>query len=135
MDGQYLQAEVRQGNENISVKGNQVEAVPHLISRNGATIRYQRFSLSGLYSYTSKSYADPLNTVIPSANGAVGLVPAYGIVDLNASYRISRQINVKVNLNNVGNNHYFTKRPSFYPGPGIWSSDGRSLNVSLGIKI
>lgn len=135
MDGQYLQAQVRQGNENVSVKGNQIEAVPHVISRNGTTIRYQRFSLSALYSYTSKSYADPLNTEIPSANGAVGLVPAYGIFDLNGSCRISRQIIVKVNLNNVGNNHYFTKRPSFYPGPGIWSSDGRSLNASIGIKI
>jgi Fe(3+) dicitrate transport protein len=39
-----------------------------------------------------------------------------------------------VNINNVTNKQYFTKRPSFYPGPGIWSSDGRSLVVSVGFK-
>lgn len=135
MDARYLQAQVRQGNENVSIKGNQVEGVPQVISRNGATIRNKQFSLSALYSYTAKSYADPLNTVIPSTNGAVGLVPAYGIFDLNGSWRISRQIQLKVNLNNIFNTSYFTKRPSFYPGPGIWPSDGRSVNASIGIKI
>ncbi|GEO05453.1 TonB-dependent receptor [Adhaeribacter aerolatus] len=135
MEARYLQAQVRQGNENVSIKGNQVEGVPQVISRNGMTIRHQPFSLSVLYSYTAKSYADPLNTEISPANGAVGLVPAYGILDVNAAYRISRQIQLKVNLNNVFNTHYFTKRPSFYPGPGIWPSDGRSVNAAIGIKI
>ena len=47
----------------------------------------------------------------PSANEAVGLVLAYGILDLNGSYTFSRQLNVRVN--NVVNNHYFTKQPAF----------------------
>ena len=49
----------------------------------------------------------------PSANEAVGLVPAYGILDLNGSYPISWQLNVRMNVNNVVNNHYFTKQPAF----------------------
>ncbi|RDC61651.1 TonB-dependent receptor domain-containing protein [Adhaeribacter pallidiroseus] len=135
MDARYLNAQVRQGNENISVKNNHVESTPPWISRNGVTYNYKLFSISGLYSYTAKCYADALNTRKPSVNGAVGLVPAYGIFDMNASYRISPQVKVRVNINNLLNNHYFTKRPTFYPGPGIWPSDGRSFNVSVALSI
>ena len=109
--------------------------MPDVISRNGLTLRVHDASVSFLYSYTGKTYADALNTEIPSANGAVGLVPAYGLLDINSSFKISNQIVLRVNVNNVMNKQYFTKRPSFYPGPGVWSSDGRSLNVTLGFVI
>ncbi len=135
MDARYLEAQVRQGNENISVKNNHVESTPPWISRNGVTYRYKLWSISGLYSYTAQSYADALNTRTPSVNGAVGLVPDYGIFDVNASWRISPQVKLRVNLNNLFNKQYFTKRPTFYPGPGIWPSDGRSFNASIGISI
>jgi Fe(3+) dicitrate transport protein len=119
----------------VDVSGNKVEGVPDWISRNGLTLRYREASLSFLYSYTGESYADALNTREPSATGSVGLVPSYGILDINASVRISNQVMIRVNINNVTNEKYFTKRPSFYPGPGIWSSDRRSLSVSIGVKI
>ncbi|HEY9049727.1 MAG TPA: TonB-dependent receptor, partial [Ohtaekwangia sp.] len=136
--GRYTNAHVRSGNntgENIDVSGNAIESVPDVITRNGATIRYRIASLSILYSYTGESYADALNTVTPSKSGAVGLVPSYGLLDINTSVRISRQLMVRLNVNNVTNKQYFTKRPSFYPGPGVWSSDGRSVNCTVGIKM
>lgn len=74
-------------------------------------------------------------TVGTALNGSVGKVRAYGLFDINLSYKISNQVNVRINLNNVMNQQYFTKRPQFYPGPGIWSSDDRSQSVSIGIKI
>jgi len=135
MDARYRDAQVRQGNDNISVKNNHVESTPPWISRNGVTYSYKYWSISGLYSYTAASYADALNTRAPSATGAVGLVPDYGLVDVNASWRISPQVRLRVNINNVLDKLYFTKRPTFYPGPGIWPSDGRSFNASIGIDI
>jgi len=42
---------------------------------------------------------------------------------------------LKAGINNLADNQYFTKRPLFYPGPGVWSSDGRSFVVSLGVKM
>ncbi len=134
-DASYHDAIVRSGESNVDVSGNKVEGVPDWISRNGLTLRYREASLSFLYSYTGESYADALNTREPSATGSVGLVPSYGILDINASVRISNQVMIRVNINNVTNEKYFTKRPSFYPGPGIWSSDRRSLSVSIGVKI
>ena len=134
-NGRYTDAQIRLGDTNISVSGNKIESVPDVISRNGLTLKVHDASVSFLYSYTDKTYADALNTKIPSANGAVGLVPAYGLLDINSSFKISNQIMLRVNVNNVMNRQYFTKRPSFYPGPGVWSSDGRSINVTLGFTI
>lgn len=134
MEAKYLKAEVRSGEKNINIEGNFVESTPQVISRNGLTFRFRKLSVTSLFSYTAKSYADALNTVQPSANGSVGLVPAYGILDFNATYRISSKLLLKFNLNNATNKQYFTKRPQFYPGPGIWASDGRGVNLSISTR-
>lgn len=134
MEAKYLKAEIRSGEKNINIEGNLVESTPKVISRNGLTFRFRKLSLTSLFSYTAKSYADALNTVQLSANGSVGLVPAYGILDFNASYRISSKLLLKFNLNNATNKQYFTKRPQFYPGPGIWASDGRGVNLSVSTR-
>jgi len=135
MRAKYKNANVKSGNTNINADGNKVESVPSFITRNGAGIKFYGASISLLYSYTAKSYADALNTEKPSANGSVGLVPSYGIFDINTSYRFNERIMMRLNINNATNKQYFTKRPAFYPGPGVWSSDGRSVNVSVGFKL
>ena len=99
MDGQYASGNVKSGTTNINIEGNKIESVPTLISRNGITICYKRIGLSGLYSYTAKTFADALNTVTPNSTGAVGLVPSYGIFDLNTSIKISDKFTIKANLN------------------------------------
>ncbi len=134
-DARYQDAAVKSGNENINVSGNKIESVPDVITRNGIATRYGLASISVLYSYTAASYADALNTSTPSATGAVGLVPAYGLLDINTTFRFGSNVTMKLNLNNVMNQQYFTKRPQFYPGPGVWSSDGRSIVVTLGFKV
>lgn len=136
MDAQYTNAHIKSGNTNIDIRGNKVESAPSIISRNGITLRFTRISISGLYSYTSKTYADALNTVVPPAStGAVGLVPSYGIVDINSNIRITSNLEFRFNINNLMNKQYFTKRPMFYPGPGVWPSEGRSANVSVTVKL
>ena len=136
MHARYTSAKLKLGNTNVDVKGNKVESAPDVIMRNGVTLRYARASLSFLYSYTSETFADALNTVKPpAATGAVGLVPSYGLLDINSSVRISKNLECRININNITNKQYFTKRPSFYPGPGIWPSEGRSLGGSVIIRI
>lgn len=132
----YTNAVVKSGNTNVDVKGNKVESAPDLITRNGASIRYRKFSFSVLYSYTSETFADALNTVEPlRTTGAVGLVPSYGLLDMNASFRFTRNLEARININNVTDRQYFTKRPTFYPGPGVWPSDGRNGSVSFVIRL
>jgi Fe(3+) dicitrate transport protein len=135
MDAKYHNATLRSGNANVRIDGNRVESVPAWISRNGLTFTYADYSLSLLYSYTSDSYADALNAELPSSTGATGLVPSYQLVDLNLSFKISNSIKLQINANNLLDAHYFTKRPQFYPGPGIWPSDGRTFSGTISIKI
>jgi Fe(3+) dicitrate transport protein len=135
MDGKYTSGSVKSGNTNVSIIGNKIESVPEIISRNGITYQYKKWSFTSLYSYTSESYADALNTIKSSSTGAVGLVPAYGIWDLNFTCKVSKFITLKGSLNNVTDKHYFTKRPLFYPGVGIWPSDGRNVILSMIVKI
>lgn len=135
MDGRYKQAFVRVGDSNVSVEDNKIESVPEIISRNGVNIRFLTASISLLYSYTAKSFADALNTKTPNKNGSVGEVPAYGLFDINSSWKISDHVMLRMNINNVTDKQYFTKRPQFYPGPGVWASDGRSFVVTVGLTI
>lgn len=135
MDAVYTSGVVKSGNNNIEIKGNKIESAPELVSRNGLQIRYNKISFSALVSYTGESFADALNTVTPSANGAVGLVPSYTLIDLNASYIFCKNFEIKASLNNLANKQYFTKRPLFYPGPGVWPSDGRNGTVSIIIRM
>jgi len=135
MDARYRNASVRSGSENVSIDGNKVESVPEIISRNGVTFRYAGWSLSALYSYTGESFADALNAVTPNASASTGLVPSYSLVDINLAVRISERLKLQVNANNILDESYFAKRPQFYPGPGIWPSDGRSFSATVSIRI
>jgi len=136
LHARYKNATVKSGNANISIDGNKVESAPDLITRNGVALRYKKFSFSTLYSYTGESFADALNTVEPlKTTGAVGLVPAYGILDLNASFRLTKSFEARLNVNNVTDKQYFTKRPTFYPGPGVWPSEGRNGSISLIVRL
>ena len=70
---------------------------------------------------------------VPVTNGAVGKVPAYTLVDANTSYTFSH-VRLQPGASNVFDRSYFTKRPTFYPGPGVWPSDGRTFQLSTTLK-
>lgn len=134
-DAEYLEGELRDGDDNRNITGNRLETVPQWMSRNGLQIMYKGFSGIAQFSYVDKSYSDAFNTLVPSENGAKGVVPGYAIIDWNMSYRFMPSLLLKVGINNIANKQYFTKRPSGYPGAGVWSSDGRNINVTVGIKL
>ncbi|RRB00838.1 TonB-dependent receptor family protein [Larkinella rosea] len=135
VDARYTNARVSTGTDNKTINGNQVESAPRWTSRNGLTARYRTFSLTAQFSYVSETFSDALNTPVALPNGAKGPVPAYGIWDLNSTWRMGRHVTLRGSINNLLNTSYFTKRPTFYPGPGIWPSDGRSGVLTLGIKL
>ncbi|MBC7745176.1 MAG: TonB-dependent receptor [Flavobacterium sp.] len=135
MNAVYKNASLRSGNSNVSISGNEVESVPQLQSRNGLTIKFNAISLSALHSYTANSFADAFNTITPTATGSAGLVPSYNLFDFNGSFNFSSKLRLRLNINNAFNKIYFTKRPQFYPGPGIWPSDNRTYSATLGLKL
>jgi len=135
MKATFEDAKLSVGTANVDISGNEVESVPRWISRNGLQVAYKTISANLQYSYVSDSYSDPLNTIQPTANGARGVVPSYGIWDLNLACKFAKRFILRAGVNNFLNTSYFTKRPVIYPGGGVWSSDGRSFVCSIGFRI
>lgn len=133
-DARYLAGTAVLDGSNRPLRGNAVEGVPRAIVRGGLVIDGSSASATLMASHTSASFADPLNVRTPTANGARGLVPAYTVLDAWASYRIARKARVRLAVSNLLDARYFTKRPAFYPGPGVWPSDGRAVQLGFSVE-
>lgn len=105
--------------------GNRVEQAPRIVNRTGATYELGAASLSLQVSQTARSFSDANNTVA-SEDAVIGVVPAYQVLDLSGSYRLSSRFGFKFGVNNLADRRYFTKRAAEYPGPGIVPGIGRS---------
>jgi Fe(3+) dicitrate transport protein len=117
------------------LKGNRIENAPQNIFRGGLTAGYKGFLFTTQLSYVGGSYSDANNTVTPTANAQNGLIPAYTLVDLSATYKFNKEINIKAGLNNVFDKRYFTRRAGGYPGPGAMPGEARNFFVSVGVKL
>jgi Fe(3+) dicitrate transport protein len=130
----YLDARYSSDHKDANTRGKQVENAPRNIFRGGITAGYKGLLLTGQLSYVSETFSDANNTVTPLANGQNGLIPSYTIIDLTASYRLTRDLNIKAGINNVADEKYFTRRAGGYPGPGLLPADGRTFFISIGAK-
>ena len=117
---------------NGQFRGNWVEFAPNIIDRFGITYAISRFSTTWLISYTSRSFADANNTRF-SPDAAVGVIPAYQVMDWSTSLKI-KNYNLKFGVNNLADKRYFTMRTDEYPGPGIIPSVARSFYFGLGAR-
>ncbi|MFM9587374.1 TonB-dependent receptor domain-containing protein, partial [Streptomyces caniscabiei] len=87
-----------------------VENAPETIFRGGITAGYKGLLLTAQLSYVGETFSDANNTVAASSNGNTGLIPSYSVTDLTATYKFSKQLNIKAGLNNVFDARYFTRR-------------------------
>ncbi len=130
-DATYREGVAVRDGANVSLVGNAVEGVPRAIVRAGLAHDRARTSLGVQLSHTSASFGDPLNTRTPNATGARGLVPAHTLVDVTGSRQLGRGLRARAGITNLLDARYFTKRPAFYPGPGVWPSDGRGFTIGV----
>ena len=117
-----------------NLAGNRVENAPAQIHRFGATYAKKGFSITWQLSKVGETYADAANTKIANAAATTGLIPSYQVQDVSASFKFLKNYNLKAGVNNLADEHYFTRRSGGYPGPGILPSDGRIFYISGGIK-
>jgi Fe(3+) dicitrate transport protein len=117
-----------------NLAGNLVENAPADIHRFGATYAKKGFSMTWQLSSIGQTYADAANTRVANAAATTGLIPSYQVQDLSASFKFLKNYNVKAGINNLTDEHYFTRRSGGYPGPGILPADGRIFYISGGIK-
>jgi Fe(3+) dicitrate transport protein len=135
--GSYGFTDARYGNDHkdAATKGKRVENAPRHIFRGGITGGYRSVLVTLQLSRVGETFSDANNTATPSANGTTGLIPAYTVADLTATYKFSKGLNIKTGINNLFNENYFTRRAGGYPGPGVLPADGRTFFISIGAKL
>jgi Fe(3+) dicitrate transport protein len=130
----YTDARYSGNHKDANTKGKKVENAPQDILRTGLSFGYKGFLFTTQLSHVATAFSDANNTNIPSANGNTGIIPSYSIIDLTASYKYSKKINIKAGINNLNDTRYFTRRAGGYPGPGALPADGRNFFISIGAK-
>lgn len=116
------------------IDGNEVELVPPISIKTGLAYSRKKFKVSYQFSYTHKHFTDATNVIFtPSA--IEGVIPSYYVMDFGACYEFNKVFQVEGGINNLTDNIYFTRRASGYPGPGIIPSDGRSVYLTLKLKL
>lgn len=119
--------------EENGVEGNQVEAVPLVNLKHGLKLSYKAFKLSVQHTFLSRQYSDASNAE-SSGDGLVGVIPAYQVLDLSASYTL-KYFSFEGGVNNLSNQRYFTRRAIGYPGPGIIPSAPIHFYLGLGVHL
>ena len=130
----YTDATYGSDHKDASTKGKRVENAPKNIFRGGITAGYKSLLVTGQISHTGETFSDANNTVQPTANAQNGLIPDYTVLDLTATYKFSKGLNLKAGINNLTDERYFTRRAGGYPGPGALPADGRTFFISVGVK-
>ena len=130
----YTNARYSSDHKDATTKGKKVENAPENIFRGGFSYSYKGFLLTTQLSHVGATFSDANNTLTASANGNTGLIPSYNITDVTATYKCSKQINIRAGINNVADKKYFTRRAGGYPGPGALPADGRTFFFSIGAK-
>ncbi len=118
---------------NTLIVGHQVEYAPKYVVRTGLTYKIQQFSMTMQYAYTSQQFTDAYNSS-HTADGLVGEIPAYQLVDFSANYQMGK-FQISASINNLLNERYFTRRALGFPGPGIIPNDARTGTLSVAFKL
>ena len=108
-----------------------VEYVSALILKTGLKYHYRQLILQAQFSYNSEQFSDASNSVEPSGDAILGVVPAYYVIDFSGRYQFKKNFSVELGITNLTNNQYFTRRATGYPGPGILPSDGVSFYTTI----
>ena len=130
----YTDARYSGDHKDANTKDKKVENAPQDIIRTGISYGYKGFLFSTQLSHVGASFSDANNTLVSSANGNTGLIPSYTVLDITASYKFSKNLNLKAGINNLGDKRYFTRRAGGYPGPGALPADGRTFFIAIGAK-
>ncbi len=111
--------------------GKKVEYVSPFILKSGIKYKYMGWNFQIQGSYNSTQFSDASNSVLPSGDAVIGLIPSYLVFDFSARYAFSKYVQLEAGVNNFSNQRYYTRRAAAYPGPGILPSDGTSAYLTV----
>jgi Fe(3+) dicitrate transport protein len=131
----FTDAKYSNDHADANTKGKKVENAPTDIFRGGVVIGIKQLLLTTQLSSVGSTFSDANNTVTPSANGNIGLIPSYTITDFTATYKFRKRLQIKSGINNLFDARYFTRRAAGYPGPGALPADGKNYFITVGVKL
>ena len=127
IESEYIKSDIN------GITGKRLEFVPKLNIKTGTKIGYKNLLLNLQYTYLSNQFTDSSNSVESNLSGVIGQIPAYDILDFSSSYRF-KNYKLEFGINNILDNHYFVRRATGYPGPGIIPSPPRNYYITLQLK-
>lgn len=121
------------------ISGNNVPYVPEGLLNLSLTYSFKGFTVGGNYNMVSAQYTDYMNLDNETAEGAIGILPAYSTVDVNTSYKFSSEkhrfldgLSVFVSAKNITDEVYKASR-LHRVSSGIMPGGFRQVNA--GIKV
>jgi len=120
--------------EDNAYSGNFVELVPPITAKIGVKYQTEKWRFSYLVSYVHKQFSDATNATF-DPDAVAGLIPSYYVMDANIAFELNKKLTFKGGVNNLTNNHYFTRRATGYPGPGIIAADGIGFYLTAAIQL
>jgi len=116
LTGTYVKAEFNEdrfvGGDKTNVKGNRTPYAPEFNFNAGLGYESKYgFMVRFTYMYVGAQFTDALNTVAPSANGRIGKMDAYNILDASIQYKV-KKINTtfSVTAKNLTDERYIASR-------------------------
>lgn len=82
------------GGQSFDFSGNQVRRIPEVLLALRPSYRVGRFSIFGSWQYVDERFVDDANTIT---------LPEYDVVDVGATYDLSRALTLDLRVTNVGN--------------------------------
>ena len=119
----------------LSIEGKRVENAPRHTLRKGISYVYKSFGVHVQSNFVDEVFTDAANTELPNAAATVGKIASYFVADASVHYRMNASFSVKIGANNLTNAQYATRRSTGYPGPGLLPGNGRTIYLTLSIKL
>jgi Fe(3+) dicitrate transport protein len=119
--------------EESAFRDKRVELTPAIQFRGGLELGWGRLGFTTQFSYTGEQFTDATNA-IRTGNAVNGIIPAYHVWDLGLRYTRDKW-RIDIGMDNVLDARYFTRRATGYPGPGILPAEGRSIWVTVGLRL
>ena len=120
--------------ETPGVMGKKVEFIPSQNYKLGGRIGYKNLFLSLQLTKLGDQFTDASNATLSNLSGVIGKIPGYQVIDLVLNYKTGK-FKVETGINNLGNEIYFTRRATGYPGPGIIPSPPRNCYMTLQYRL
>lgn len=99
------------GSQVVNINGNRLPYAPEYSFSSMIQFATQTgFGVNLTATHVGEQFGDELNTIRPSADGAIGLIQSYWLFDITATYALSSKSEIYLSLKNISDERYIASR-------------------------